>query len=220
MMNRIKYWNKNVAAIVRRGLFCFCLCTVLLTACGGNDKAVVLNWQKEGTEESGSELEPEVPDTNPVSQGTDDENVGMIYVHVCGAVVSPGVVELQDGSRAEDALLAAGGFREDAAEDYVNLAFRVEDGQQLYFPTEEETQMLTENPVMLQEQTAQSGKVNINTADEELLCTLPGIGKSRAQDIIAYREEHGSFQSIEDIMQVSGIKQSSYEKLCDKITVN
>ena len=137
-----------------------------------------------------------------------------ILVHVCGAVVNPGVVELPLGSRAEDALLAAGGFAEDASRDYVNLAGYVNDGEKLYFPTREEV------TAGLQAQAAEDdGLVNINTADVAALCTLPGIGEARARDIIAYRETHGDFKSCEDIMKVSGIKTSVYNKLSDKIKV-
>lgn len=135
-----------------------------------------------------------------------------IRVHVCGAVMSPGVVALPEDSRAEDALEAAGGFAENAWRDYVNLAERVQDGEKLYFPTLEESESL-----VLQE--ADSGLVNINTADVAMLCTLPGIGESRANDIIAYREANGPFGSCEDIMKVSGIKDSVYSKISDKITV-
>ena len=135
-----------------------------------------------------------------------------IRVHVCGAVVSPGVVSLPENSRAEDALEAAGGFAENAWRDYVNLAERVQDGEKLYFPTLEESESL-----ILQE--LESGLVNINTADVAMLCTLPGIGESRANDIIAYREANGPFGSCEDIMKVSGIKSSVYSRISDKITV-
>ena len=135
-----------------------------------------------------------------------------IRVYVCGAVVSPGVVSLTEGSRAEDALAAAGGFADNAWRDYVNLAERVQDGEKLYFPTLEESESMP-----LQE--SGSGLVNINTADVAALCTLPGIGESRANDIIAYREENGPFDSCEDIMNVAGIKTSVYNKIKDKITV-
>lgn len=135
-----------------------------------------------------------------------------IRVYVCGAVEIPGVVALPEGSRAEDALLAAGGFSENAWRDYVNLAERVADGQKLYFPTLDEAENLVE-------QKTADGLVNINTADVATLCTLPGIGESRAKDIIAYREAHGSFESCEDIMKVSGIKTSVYSKISDMITV-
>ncbi len=137
-----------------------------------------------------------------------------IRVYVCGAVRNPGVVEIPKGSRVEDALQAAGGFGADAGREAVNLADWVSDGQKLYFPTEAEA---VEESVAEAEGT--SGLVNINTADVATLCTLPGIGESRAQDIISYREANGSFTSCEDIMKVSGIKTAAYEKIRDKITV-
>lgn len=154
----------------------------------------------------------------------------VVYVHVCGAVEAPGVVKIAADSRAEAALLAAGGFREDAAKDYVNLAAKVTDGQQLYFPTKEEAEkQLAENggrAVREADLNSESGaeaqeeRININTAGVERLCTLPGIGEARARAIIDYRDENGIFQSAEDIMQVPGIKQSAYNKLKDKITTN
>lgn len=138
-----------------------------------------------------------------------------IRVHVCGAVNNPGVVSLPEGSIAEEALFLAGGFTEEASRDYVNLAERLKDGEQLYFPTVEE---VVEGPPPRQE--AGDDLININTADVAALCTLPGIGESRARDIIAYREANGSFESCEDIMKVPGIKTSVYSKISDRIKVN
>lgn len=143
-------------------------------------------------------------------EGTEQE----ICVYVCGAVEAPGVVFLPVGSRAADALEAAGGFATDAAEEAVNLAAKVSDGEKLYFPAHGEYVAQAE-----QEKASISGLVNINTADIAQLCTLPGIGESRAADIIAYRESHGGFAACEDIMKVSGIKESVYNKISGKITV-
>lgn len=146
---------------------------------------------------------------------TDGGTGQMIYVHVCGAVNCPGVVELPDGSRAETALQAAGGFLDTAQKDYVNLAEKLFDGQKLYFPSEEEACLMIEK-----EAQSRSGLVNINRADEETLCSLPGIGGTKAQDIIAYREANGGFGQKEDLMKVSGIKENTYNRLSDKITVD
>ena len=138
----------------------------------------------------------------------------MIYVYVCGAVRDPGVVEVPEGSRAEEALRLVGGMTVEADPFYVNLAETVTDGQKLYFPTLEEAETLEAEVKATAE-----GLVNINTASAEELCALPGIGASRAADIVRYREQNGAFQTKEDIMKVSGIKQNAYDKLCDKITV-
>lgn len=153
----------------------------------------------------------EIPEETEAAR-EDGETV--IYVHVCGAVNLPGVVTLPEGSRGRDALEGAGGFAPDAAEDFVNLAKPLTDGMQLYFPTREEAESLRES-----ERQEQSELVNINTADVELLSTLPGIGEARAKAIVEYRKSNGDFQNIEDIMQVSGIKDSAFGKIRDLITV-
>lgn len=143
-----------------------------------------------------------------------DAVMPMIQVYVCGAVKLPGVVLVTEGSRVEAALHAAGGFLEDADVSSVNLAAWLEDGQMLYFPTMEESRQ-----IRAEELAQEAGLVNLNTADVEQLCTLPGIGESRALDIIAYREANGGFVSCEEIMQVNGIKESIYGKIKDKIVV-
>lgn len=163
-----------------------------------------------------------------------------IYVHVCGAVVNPSVYELPAGSRVYEAVQIAGGFTEDADESYVNQAQTLSDGVKLVIPTIEQTQaMVTENSEVdlvgivgeqggvqetaasAQGETASSdGKININTASEAELCNIPGIGATRAAAIVAYRQEKGGFSSVEDIMNVSGIKEGTYEKIKDSIKVN
>ena len=134
-----------------------------------------------------------------------------VYVHVCGAVNTPGVYSLKTGSRAADALEAAGGFAQEADKDKINLAAFISDGQQLYFPRiGEETKAYEEAGDL----------VNINSADISELCTVPGIGKSKAEAIIEYRNNNGRFSNPEDIMNVSGIGQGVYEKIKAHICVN
>lgn len=148
---------------------------------------------------------------NPAGEISGNASAPVIYVHVCGAVRTPGVVELPEGSRGQEALDAAGGFAEDAAREAVNLAEVLADGMQLYFPTQEEyagSEVRAES----------GGKVNINTADAALLCTLPGIGEAKAGAIVSYRNANGPFKSTEDIMLVPGIKDSAYSKIKDLIT--
>ena len=140
--------------------------------------------------------------------------------HVVDALAEQGVgcvnspEEVPEGSRAAEALELAGGMTTEADPFYVNLAEIVTDGQKLYFPTASEAEELEAAG-----KAAEEGLVNINTASAEELCTLPGIGASRAADIVRYREKNGAFQTKEDIMKVSGIKQNAYDKLCDRITV-
>ncbi len=159
--------------------------------------------------------------TPEAGSGGEGFQVPEIYVHVCGAVANPGVYARARGSRGEDALLAAGGFAQDADQDYVNLAKPVSDGEKLYFPDQSETagKLPMEQDTGGNQEDTRQGLVDINRADREGLCSLPGIGPARAEDIITYREAHGAFRKCEDIMKVSGIKDSVYQKIKDKITV-
>lgn len=140
----------------------------------------------------------------------------VLTVYVCGAVARSGVYRLPEEARICDALDAAGGMTPEAAEGYLNLAAPVTDGQELYFPTVEET---SGRGFPGAEEKGSGGLVNINTADEAALQTLPGVGKTRAGAIISYREKNGGFRTAEDLMKVSGIGESTYETLKDFVTV-
>ena len=160
----------------------------------------------------------------------------MIYVDVCGAVVNPGVFQLAAGSRVFQAIEAAGGYLPEAALTCVNRAGVLTDGQQLYILTQEEMERQGLDPAEMAKASdgqmngsagtgqntgmaAQDNRININTADEAQLTTLTGIGATRAQAIIAYREENGPFAAIEDIMNVQGIKEGTFAKIKDEIVV-
>lgn len=163
----------------------------------------------------------------------------MIYVDVCGAVANPGVFQLAAGSRVFQAIEAAGGYLPEAALTCVNRAGVLTDGQQLYILTQEEMERQGLDPAEMSgasdrqmngsagtgqntgmaAQVQQDNRININTADEAQLTTLTGIGATRAQAIIAYREENGLFAAIEDIMNVQGIKEGTFAKIKDEIVV-
>lgn len=210
---KIKLINALLCGLALSGLLCGCGTQTDSLVLVGENAAEVSGDSRENAFGEGSlpsaagELIP--PDA-------DSEEVSRIYVYVCGAVNSPGVVVLQEGSRAEAALEAAGGFRQDARTDYVNLAAKVSDGEKLYFPTEEET---AGQSAELSEESGGDGLININTADEAALCMLSGIGETRAGDIVRYREENGPFENCEDIMNVPGIKTSVYSKIKDRIKI-
>ena len=143
-----------------------------------------------------------------------------VFVYVCGNVVNPGVYEAAQGARVYELIDMAGGVTQDGCAEALNLAEHVSDGQKLYVPGYDEYDF-TENIAGQAGGAEQGGGlVNINAADLELLMTLPGIGKTRAQAIIDYRESCGRFDSIEDIMQVSGIKESAFSKIKEYICVN
>lgn len=158
-------------------------------------------------------------------QGTDgaseiEQPAPTIAVHVSGAVAAPGVYELAEGSRAADAIEAAGGAAEGAAADALNLARVLSDGEQIVVPTaEEHAQQQAAASGVGASSGAAGGKVNINTATAEQLDTLPGVGESTAQKIIADREANGPFSSPEDLKRVSGIGDKKYAELADLITV-
>lgn len=161
--------------------------------------------------------------------GTVTENT-VIYVDVTGAVKAPGVYTLPTGSRVFEAIALAGGAREDASLENLNQAGILQDGQQIRVYTEEEAAQMAQQgslPSLPGAETAagqkegqEASKVNINTAGKDELMTLTGIGETRAEAILAYRQETGGFQAPEDLMQVEGIKEKTFEKLKDQITVN
>lgn len=177
-------------------------------------------------------------DRTELSDASSEETKTLV-VHICGAVSAPGVYELPAGSRIIDAVEAGGGFLPEADEACCNLAEEIVDGCQIYIMTKSEScadgqtekkagiqtspgsdMQTTDRNVRSNSATAlENGLVNLNTADIAALMTLPGIGESRAKAIISYREQHGAFAQIEDIMKISGIKQAAFSKIKDKITV-
>jgi competence protein ComEA len=134
---------------------------------------------------------------------------GEIYVHVLGAVLSPGLYELHQGDRAVDAVAAAGGFVEGADETQLNLARLLVDGEQIVVPL-----MGDGMPAAVSD-----GRVNLNTADQAQLETLPRVGPALAQRILAWREENGRFSAVEDLLSVTGIGDKTYDGLKDLVTV-
>lgn len=156
-------------------------------------------------------------------EDTEQAREAEIYVHVCGYVKKPGVYRLHFGARTQEAIDAAGGFLEKANQTAWNLAEVLQDGMQVYIPSKDETkEALNEEQSLGKDLSASQKKdtVNINTASKEELMTLPGIGESRADAVIACREEKGSFTSIEGIKDAAGIGDGIFNRIKDLITVN
>ncbi|HHW55113.1 MAG: helix-hairpin-helix domain-containing protein [bacterium] len=137
---------------------------------------------------------------------------GEVVVHVAGAVKRSGVYRLPEGSRVIDAVEAAGGGTEDADIHALNLADILIDGQRYYVPTLEETAGGGGSY-----SASGTGKINLNRATKAELETLPGIGPTLAERIITYREQQGPFRRPEDLKNVSGIGEKTYENLKDYI---
>lgn len=196
--------------------------SVFLFGCSGADT------EENGVEEivlaDDVQTEEAVENTEGSESGgeaqTEPQEEATVFVYVCGAVESPGVYELDSDARVFDAIRSAGGITDEAAPDAVNQARIVTDGEQIYVPTNDEAASPGtwggETPVT---GAAENTKVNINTAGKEELMTLTGIGEAKAADILKYREEHGSFGSIEELMQISGIKEGIFNKIKDDITI-
>lgn len=146
--------------------------------------------------------------------------VEMIRVHVAGNVIQPGVYGLVKGSTVNDAIQAAGGASSTAITEVLNLASVLEDGQRIFIPGQNETQ----SPELASSQRSVGislpGFLNINTASQEELESLPGIGAVKAKAIIDYRIQNGYFLTIDDLMKVHGIGESIFSQVEDFITVS
>lgn len=156
-----------------------------------------------------------------------------IAVHITGEVKKEGVIYLKKGARIVDAIKEAGGEAKEADLSQVNLAYELQDGQKIYIPNKNEKvsqYIISTNGETIDSNGANTGneststskeeaKVNINTATQNELDGLPGIGPALAQRIIDFREENGNFKSIEDIQNVKGIGDSKFDEIKDKIVV-
>ena len=198
-------------------------CVVFLTGCKGSasETDIVIREDTIADIESadeGAEALEDIADGSNISKDKEE-----IFVFVCGAVNSPGVYKFAEGTRVYEAINRAGGFLNEADQRFLNLAEPITDGQQLYVPTVDEIKEQESSHLSGGQSggdaSGGSGLININTADAALLTTINGIGEARAADIISYREQNGRFSSIEDIINVPGIKDGLFNKIRDKITV-
>lgn len=201
-----------------KNLICILVLAIGISGCANQrEEAKELLLSKETAEvKAGSNGKEEVW-LEAEAKPQKEEETDIIYVQVSGAVNHPGVYELPLGSRVFQALELAGGMTQEAQEKSINQAQTLEDGQMIWVPTVEEAAAL---PKQQPESLAKDdGKVNLNTATKEELQTLPGIGEAKAQSIVAWREEHGSFTQIEDIMKIEGIKEGVFSKIKDCVKV-
>ncbi len=182
---------------------------VLFTGCGRED-----SFYTEDVFEPASEF---VTEQETQIQVISTEKEKECYVYVCGEVHAPGVYKLPGGSRVYQALQMAGGLTEEADASAVNQALPIEDGQMIQVWAKGEAEKEAQPS-----QTGEDGgddKVDLNSADMQALMGIPGIGEAKAKSILSYREEHGSFQSVEDVMNITGIKEGLFSRMKDYITV-
>jgi len=192
-------------------IFLIIFLTILLTSC-----------KKDSDIEFGKNIETEAEEvvTKSLTKESISEAVTVeeyIDVFISGCVNNPDVYTLKKGSIIKDAVEMAGGFSENACRDYVNLAKRLESGEHIIIPSQDEAGSL--KPIQVEDAPSGSSLVNINKASKEELMSLPGIGERKAEAIIKYRNSK-SFSNIEDIMNISGIKEAAFNKIKDKICIN
>jgi len=177
------------------------ICTLLFLLCSGGMIAFVRS-------------RPRPVDIKPSATATRAAREKMLTVHIAGAVANPGLYRLAEGSRVADALSSAGGAAQGAILDDLNLASLLKDGQKVLVPRGEEP---GGPPAAGAQATTGSRLVNVNTADEQELDTLPGVGPSLAARILEYRKKNGPFSSVEDLDNVEGIGPSRVDSLKDLV---
>ncbi len=207
----------------------------------GVDHTVYLERETEapggGVQEAGTSETEESGRTAADGEASKAKEDTVYYVYVCGAVERPGVYQLEAGSRIFEAVAMAGGLTGEAGADSVNQAEGVADGQMVRTPTREEAAQRVSAgygntsgageqgsaadvfPEGLPGPESADGRLDLNQASVAELMELPGIGRTKAERIAAYRGEHGGFSSVEEIMQVDGIKNGVYNRIRDYIKV-
>ena len=214
---KMKTWQLvvGVCGIVLLGIAVF----LLVTQQEKEDKELLI--------ETSSTTEVTVDTKNEQDQANDESKSAKIYVDISGAVKQPGVYQLSEGARLFDLLKQAGGLTEDAAIKTVNQAMIIQDQQKIIILTQAQAESLDTESINnghLEEKSDEKSpkdaeKLNINQADLTQLQQLSGIGEKKAQAIIDYRNENGSFKTIEDLAKVTGIGEKTVEKLRDSITI-
>ena len=212
--------EKRKKKISMAGVGCLAACCLLLfCGCGSQASSFVVE-DAEGSRTKDAREKDSTPGEGTGDGGSRETEDGVfpgdaprqIYVQVSGAVAKPGVYQLEEGSRVFMAVELAGGLSSEADESSLNQAQALSDGQQVhvYAVGEREYQ---------ETQTEDDGRVNLNTASAQELMSLPGIGQSKADSIIAYRESNGGFGAVEDLMKIEGIKEGVFSKIKDRIKV-
>ena len=196
---------KNILFIVLMGIIC-----LIFSSCNSPKEETVVIEQ------------PEEKQNKPQTEEHSEKEEVWIWVDVSGAVNTPGVYRLKQGSRVFEAVQEAGGFLENADTAGINQASVLSDGEKLQIYTIEEAQQMEIQPQEFsdsREKVDTNGKININTADLAELQEIPGVGEKKAQSIMEYRENCGGFQNIEQLQEVPGIKGKTFDKVKDYITV-
>lgn len=216
-MESLTQKQKIILAIA--GIFVVVLFAIYMNTKSNSNTYTIAN-------ENDIEEKEEIQETNISEENTEEK----IYIHITGAVMKEGVVEINNNARIKDAIEMAGGLREDADISNVNLAYILKDGQKIYIPNKSE---IVQAETIVTEENGEeviiddggdleeiNGKININTAGIEQLEKLSGIGEGTAIKIIEYRKDNGKFKSIEDLKNVSGIGDAKFNSIKNNICVD
>ena len=237
MGRKVGYLMKKIIFVILCMLMCVC------QGCSDEEVMEIISEEadkEENADDSIEEASDALADNTEKTENIETNDSQSFVVYVSGYVNNPGVYELSAGSRVIDAIDAAGGYSKEAYDNYLNLASLIADGQMIYVPSEEEVESGSIERGVASgadgsgvggvtggngggnggNSSGSGALVNINQASKEELMTLPGIGESKADKIIAYREENGRFSTPEGIMEISGIKDGLYNKIKDKICAN
>lgn len=223
-MNKLKqyrnYLEEHRTILKAAVIVLVMIAAVLFFTLKGEESESSEEFFQPGTEAAGEILK------TPGNETAEGENNGSaeIFVDIGGQVVKPGVYAVKEGARIFEVIEKAGGLTEKAETEQLNQAEVVFDGQKIWIPSAEEILSgkdgREESPAIYgQSSGTAEGKININTADSSRLQEIPGVGPATAEKIIAYRKEIGRFAKTEDIKNVNGIGEKTYEKMKEKITV-
>lgn len=221
MRDQVKKWIKEYGTIVASaaaGIVLTLICLLLVRSCAADEPEE--DEQKEQLEQLF--MEEELIKEEKTAEQSEKTHPSVVMIDIKGAVNNPGVYELDEDARLLDAIEQAGGLAQGAVTDGINLAKQVTDQMMIYVPVEGED---VPEDVSAQQDSIQSDEdfeealININKADVSRLTQLKGIGDVRAQSIIEYREEHGEFETTEELKKVSGIGEGIFGGVKDKITV-
>jgi len=216
--------NETVNRFLYRPFIFSMICIYVFFSSGCTSRTE--RFLEENTEAFTAEEQSDQSEQGEAEEQDDEASAlpSVIYVDVCGHVARPGVYTFTEGSRIYEAIEAAGGFTEEAAVTAVNRADFLSDAMQLYIPSQEEFYGSGDIPATSSAaagttSSSDDGTIDLNTAGMDQLCTLPGIGESKASAILAYRDKYGPFASVEELMQVNGIKEGTFAKIKDRIAV-
>ncbi|OLS35796.1 hypothetical protein BTR22_14580 [Alkalihalophilus pseudofirmus] len=204
----IANWPKHIVAVILTGIALIVSVVLFLHFSNiGEEEIEEMNWN------FAEELEEDKPELEAAA------DPGVVTVDMKGAVMRPGVYQLHEGSRVFEAIESAGGLLPDAFGDGINLAQLLVDEMVIYVPYLGEEEIPLTMGAETQSSNAAGAKISLNKASQAEFETLPGIGPAKAEAILSYREEQGAFQSVEELMNVSGIGPKSFEKLQELVTV-